>query len=850
MSQLAFADGFAWGWAQGPIADATEVHLYADGRHVATELAGAVLPERFYSICGTPPQDSLGFVFALPATLLDGFAHDLHVGLPFAQQGGLHGEVQTFCSSAVGQSVRGVVAQQGKQFVGTVWFEKLPRKKAVLQVTDADGNTVHSQPLAVERLADEHGYPAGFTVPCNGLPPGLLNFTCQGQALRGSPCARALQLVGLLNNVQDGRIKGWALDGADWANPIELVLRLDGQACSWFRPNIRRPDISQYLGLPDDGLGLTGFDVPTPPALADGRPHVVEVVSAANGQLLKNGRQQVMLAPAGLHWLGRRWADPPIQPAQAQTQKHREKLKRTTHSAPAVSVIILNRNGAAVLAAFLQSWQLHNTSVVAEIIVVDHASVDGSRALLNQWQDRLDLSVLALDHNGSFSESCNLGARHARGQHLLFMNNDIVWLQDALPRMLESLQNPQVGVVGIKLLKAVGAALDGVPIVSEVQHLGVRFKLNDKSYWPFEVSPSDAYGEAEHTPQYVPAVTGAVLLCRATDFADVGGFDPAYFYGFEDVELCLRLAYRLRKAVICRNDCVALHRHGHTRLSGREITIFDRVMRNSAVLESHIGVWIKQAYWRSLVCGDGYVTREPLTIGLVVDAEPQHTGNTPLVTDVLALCQRIRTALPHARLVLLPPALDWKNADGLHVLLVGDTRFDIRTLRKARPDLLTVAWLRSGAVDWPQLPWWGGFGALLAPQTNALVLTKTLGLLVQASSVAAPLGDTLCTNHWRLRVAVLARAGANAQAVAVQQSLRAQGLPCWLVADDNMQLLPMVDVCITIGGPAGTVEDTTRAPLGAGVLHVAWPADSVRLPDAAWLAQQMEMCVGNTFYSS
>jgi GT2 family glycosyltransferase len=373
-----------------------------------------------------------------------------------------------------------------------------------------------------------------------------------------------------------------------WQNPLELVLRVDGQAVSWFRPNVRRPDISKYLGLPAEGLGLAGFDMPAPAALADGQRHAVEVVSAADGQLLKNGRQQCTAA-------ARR-----AVPMDAAAPRVLPPVRRHWPQ-PVVSVVLLNRNGHDVLQAFLHSWVRYNITVPAELIVVDHASTDDSLALLRQWRGRLDLKVLALDHNGSFSASSNLGANHARGQFLLFMNNDIVWLQDALPRLLESLHDTRVGVVGIKLLKVVGESRAGAQFASEVQHLGVRFKLNHLGYWPYEVEPSAQHDEAEHAPQFVPAVTGAVLLCRKADFDAVGGFHPEYFYGFEDVELCLRLAYRLRKAVVCRNDCVALHHHGHTRLSGREMSIYDRVLKNSAVLESHIGVWIKQAYWRSLV---------------------------------------------------------------------------------------------------------------------------------------------------------------------------------------------------------------------------------------------------------
>jgi GT2 family glycosyltransferase len=791
------------------------VHLYADGRHVATEHTGMVLPAAVARACGTLPAGAGGFAFALPAWVLDGLPHDIHIALPDAG-GGLHGPVMTWRSGPVGGTVR----QQGRQFVGTVWFAGPPARSPSLQVCDAQGRQVHSVRLQVAAMPDAQGYPAPFAVPADALPEsvrrGPLHFACSGQALQGSPCVQAQTLVGMLDDVAStGRITGWALDGTDVLNPLELVLRVDGQAVAWFRPNVRRPDISKYLGLPEEGLGLAGFDMPLPAALADGQRHALDVVSAADGQPLKNGRQQVQLPRAGLALdAGRPPALPPVRRQWPQ---------------PLVSVVILNRNGHDVLQAFLRSWARHNATVSAEVIVVDHASTDASLALLRQWHGRLDLKVLALDHNGSFSDSSNLGARHARGQYLLFMNNDIVWLQDALPRLLKSLHNPQVGVVGIKLLKVVGESRAGAQFASEVQHLGVRFKFNHRGYWPYEVEPSALHDEAEHAPQYVPAVTGAVLLCRKSDFDAVGGFDPEYFYGFEDVELCLRLAYRLQKAVVCRNDCVALHHHGHTRLSGREMSIYDRVMRNSAVLESHIGVWIKQAYWRSLVTGDGYMTREPLTIGIVVDSA---ASGTPLWRDAHALVRQLRTVLPHAQVRLLVPDRDWKNADGLHVLLVGDPRYDIRALHHARADVLTVAWLRGTRALGAGLAWWDEFGAVLAPGPGPAAADALVQLL-------GPQG-------WRLRVLVRvdeqAPPAALADAQRLHSHLRAQGLPCWLQAARADGLpVRMADVCLTIGPEPAQPED--------GMLQLAWPGGAAPLPGAAWLAEQMEKRVGSTFRS-
>lgn len=823
LSKLVVVDGFAWGWA---VADT--VYLYANGQHVATECTGIALPHAVLRACGRPPAGAGGFAFALPARLKDGLPHDIHVALPTLDGEQLHGPAQAYRSGPAG----GTVQQRGSQFVGTVWFAAKPqaagREAAVLLcVTTEQGQLAHSQALLVAATPDNQGYPAQFSVAASALPEALrqsaLHFSVDGQELQGSPCLLAQTLLGVLDDVGKGRISGWALDATDLLQPLELVLRVDGQAVSWFRPNVRRPDICKYLELPESGMGLAGFNMPLPAVLADGARHFVEVVSAADGQSLQSGRQWVRLPPARVHWdvRGGANAKPRVTPP----------LRRPWVQ-PVVSVVLLNRNGHDVLAAFLQSWERHNTTLPTELIVVDHASADNSLALLEQWRERLDLKVVALDHNDSFSASCNLGASLARGPYVLFMNNDIVWLQDALPRMLESLQEPQVGVVGIKLLKVVAESRASGQFVSEVQHLGVRFMLRNVGYWPYEVEPSATHDEAEHAPQYVPAVTGAVLLCRKDDFDAVGGFDPAYFYGFEDVELCLRLAYRLQKAVVCRNDCVALHHHGHTRLSGREISIYDRVLRNSAVLESHIGIWIKQAYWRSLINGDGYMTRESLVIGIVLDAPlPAGSGAaqpTPLVRDALDLANQIGVILPKATVVLLPPDRDWKNGDGLHVLLVGDPRYDIRALHHVRSDVLTVAWLRGKPSGWAQLAWWDEFGGVLATE--------------RGQTVADALLQMLGPKRWRLRVRVQAPTEQLACARRLQKHLREQGLPCWVqVSGSKERFARMADVCISVGASAcATAADT---------LQLVWPGGTAPLPDAAWLALQMEKHVGSTFHS-
>ena len=869
VSPLLIHDGFAYGWATRKGQARVEVHLWMDGRHVATEYTGAELPAFCQAHCGKPSAPQAGFAFALPAQALDGFAHDLHVGIPGNPDGSLHGEVQSYEHSPV----RGEVRQQGRQFIGTVWFKTRPARPAHLEVTSAQGHVHLRHPLSVSATSEKHGYPAQFAVPCDSLPADALNFSCRGQALRGSPCSRRITVLGLLEAADANGIRGWAFDSADLSRPLELCLRVDGRPMAWFRPNTRRPEI-ETLARPHGTVGLIGFHLPLPEGLADGRTHRIEVVAADDGHVLNQGHKILKIDTA---WVEH--APAPCSSAIAR-QSSREAQRAPNYRDPVVSLVILNRNGQSVLSAFMDSWARHNTSLPAEVIVIDHASTDGSLEMLAGWAGRMDLKVLALDHNGSFSESSNLGARHARGEYLLFMNNDIVWLHDALPRMLESLQQPDVGIVGLKLLKAVGESQHALQPATEVQHLGVRFKLNDRGYWPYEVAPSALRQEAEHAPQDVPAVTGAALLCRKSDFEQAGGFDAEYFYGFEDVELCMRLSQRLRKRVVCRNDICALHRHGHTRLSGREMSLFDRVQRNSAVLESQLGLWLKQAYWRSLLQCDGYMTSEALTIGLVVDRLPGGKDDSPLNRDALALATQLKEVFPHARVVFLPPDRGWKNAADLHVLVVGTPDYDVRAIQNARADLLTVAWLRSEPARWSALPWWLEFGGYLAGHDlhtdchaglDPASMTSWIADLAQPTS-SAPLGNLLDVTRWRMRVAVhvpLAQAdlGSNdplaRQARSLLMALKGAGLPCWQVPLEQWgSNAAMADACITLHGERSAQAWKPRPDL----LHVLWlsgagaqpPRDwqprhgrlTRSQPTAQWLEQAMEESIGSTFHPS
>lgn len=139
--------------------------------------------------------------------------------------------------------------------------------------------------------------------------------------------------------------------------------------------------------------------------------------------------------------------------------------------------------------------------------------------------------------NRGFSGANNLGAKHARGQYLLFMNSDVFpqspgWLYPLVETLAK---DDQTGAVAPRLV-----FIDG-----SIQHAGMVFRhREDLNIW-INHHPNmglDAKLDPQKETSKVPAVTGACLLLRRRDFDRVAGWDTGYLVGdFEDSDLCLKL---------------------------------------------------------------------------------------------------------------------------------------------------------------------------------------------------------------------------------------------------------------------------------------------------------------------
>lgn len=217
---------------------------------------------------------------------------------------------------------------------------------------------------------------------------------------------------------------------------------------------------------------------------------------------------------------------------------------------PNVSIVIPVFNKIAYTAACLRSLAEHAGTVAFEAIVVDDASSDATAEHLAQVEG---LRVVRNAQNLGFVGSCNAGAAQARGEFIVFLNNDTVvtagWL-DALLACFE--EQADCGLAGAKLVYPDGRLQESGGIV-----------FNDASGWNYGrfEDPADPRFNFRREADYC---SGAAIMLRRELFQTLGGFDTRYapaYYEDTDLAFAVRAA---GKKVFYEPRAVVVHFEGIT----------------------------------------------------------------------------------------------------------------------------------------------------------------------------------------------------------------------------------------------------------------------------------------------
>jgi O-antigen biosynthesis protein len=172
-----------------------------------------------------------------------------------------------------------------------------------------------------------------------------------------------------------------------------------------------------------------------------------------------------------------------------------------------------------------------------EVLLIDNGSTETkTQEVIKKWKNqepsRFRCEVLDIPFN--YSKINNFAVDHAKGEYLLFLNNDTeVITPDWLNAMVEQAQRHDIGAVGALLLYP----------DNTIQHAGVVVGVGGVAGHSHNNYPANSHGYFNQiqTINNYSAVTGACLMCRREVFEAVGGFEEELAVAFNDIDLCLKI---------------------------------------------------------------------------------------------------------------------------------------------------------------------------------------------------------------------------------------------------------------------------------------------------------------------
>lgn len=268
-----------------------------------------------------------------------------------------------------------------------------------------------------------------------------------------------------------------------------------------------------------------------------------------------------------------------------------------------------------------------------EVIVVDNGSgIDVGQELIAHFGCGGRVKYTRLPRNLNFAIGCNSGASRASGEFVLFLNNDTVVRSGALSKLLNTIREP--AVIGVQPLLVYGD--------ERVQSAGTVFTARDAlpNHLLVGHPPADALtlNDADFH-----AVSAAALLMRTGEFIELGGFDPIFVNGMEDVDLCLRGRDRFSGQFRVVPEAIVTHLEGQTPGRGANVIENRRIflqrwrgrlpepqrelIREAGFLLAHVGTdGLEVPGPRPVLVRDPADAR--IRWGIVIASDPGRAGDT------------------------------------------------------------------------------------------------------------------------------------------------------------------------------------------------------------------------------
>lgn len=223
---------------------------------------------------------------------------------------------------------------------------------------------------------------------------------------------------------------------------------------------------------------------------------------------------------------------------------------------PFLSIIIPVYGKLDYLLRCLYSIGIAETSIKYEVILIDDCGPEKVTKRLGKLKN--NLIIHRNDKNIGFTNSCNKGAKLAKGKFLCFLNSDTIVTDQWSDNLLNSFKLAKnVGIAGSRLFYEDASLQEAGGIVfsnGDAANIG-KNEPSDSSWFKY-------FKDVDY-------VSGASLVISKIDFNKLDGFDqrftPAYY---EDTSLCLDVRHKLNKRVIVNPLSIVIHHEGAT--NGRD----------------------------------------------------------------------------------------------------------------------------------------------------------------------------------------------------------------------------------------------------------------------------------------
>ena len=211
------------------------------------------------------------------------------------------------------------------------------------------------------------------------------------------------------------------------------------------------------------------------------------------------------------------------------------RVKDPIEGEPLVSILIPNKDHREDLKRCVDSIREKSSYGKWEILIIENNSTE--KETFEYYEElKQDERIRVISREGAFNYSAvnNLGAKEAKGEYFLLLNNDTeVISPDWIQEMLMFAQRQDVGAVGAKLYYPDGT----------IQHAGIGIGIMIAAGHYFRGFPGDSdgyYGRLKYA-QDVSAVTGACMMVPRRVYEEMNGLDESFSVMFNDVDLCLRI---------------------------------------------------------------------------------------------------------------------------------------------------------------------------------------------------------------------------------------------------------------------------------------------------------------------